>query len=197
MEQTAAHMPDAFTHIRLILGFVVSLSLARLLTGLARFVQHPEKLQPDVVHLLWSLSVLILLVHFWWWEFWLGAIAIWTFALYAFLLLFAFQLFILTALLFPDNIAEYKGYGDYFMDRRTWFFGLIASVQVFDMADTLIKGANHASQYDWTYWAQDGGTFAAAILAIFIANRAYQLAFVILNLVVQIWFIASAFSTLQ
>lgn len=197
MEQTAAHMPDAFTHIRLILGFVVSLSLARLLTGLARFVQHPGKLKPDTLHLLWVLSVLILLVHFWWWEFWLGVIPTWTFALYSFLLLFAFQLFLLTTLLFPDNIAEYKGYGDYFMDRRAWFFGLIASVQVFDMADTIIKGANHASQYDWTYWAQDGGTFVLAIGAIFIANRTYQLAFVILNLLVQIWFIASAFSTLQ
>jgi hypothetical protein len=197
MEQTAAHMPDAFTHIRLILGFVVSLSLARLLTGFARFVQHPEKLRPDAVHLLWALSVLLLLVHFWWWEFWLGAIATWTFGLYAFLLLFTFQLFALTTLLFPDNIAEYKGYGEYFMDRRAWFFGLFASVQVFDMADTLIKGANHASQYDWTYWAQDGGTLLAAIIAIFVANRVYQLAFVVVNLAVQIWFIASAFSTLQ
>lgn len=196
MEQSAAHMPDAFSHVRLILGFVVSLSLARLLTGLARFVQHPGKLKPDAVHLLWTASILILLVHFWWWEFWLGTIAVWTFAHYTFLLLFVLQLFLLTTLLFPDNIAEYAGYGDYFMDRRAWFFGLFASVQVFDMIDTLIKGANHASQYDWSYWAQDGLTFAFAIAAIFIANRIYQLAFVILNLVVQIWFIASAFSIL-
>ena len=36
-----------------------------------------------------------------------------------------------------------------------------------------------------------------AIGAIFIANRAYQLAFVALNLLVQIWFIASAFNTLR
>ena len=144
-----------------------------------------------------STSILILLVHFWWWEFWLGAIATWTFALYAFLLLFAFQLFLLTTLLFPDNIAEYAGYGDYFMDRRAWFFGLFASVQVFDMIDTLIKGANHASQYNWTYWAQDGTTFALAVAAIFIANRTYQVGFAALNLAAQIWFIASAFSTLS
>ena len=73
-----------------------------------------------------------------------------TFALYAFLLAFAMQLYLLTALLYPDNIAEYDGYGDYFLKRRVWFFGLIASVQVFDVIDTLIKGANHASQYHWT-----------------------------------------------
>jgi hypothetical protein len=196
MEQSASHMPDAFSHIRLILGFVVSLSLARLLTGVARFVQHPQTLKPDVLHLAWTASILILLVHFWWWEFWLGTIVTWTFAHYAFLLLFVLQLFLLTTLLYPDSIAEYAGYGDYFMQRRAWFFGLLASVQVFDMIDTLIKGANHASQYDWTYWAQDPATFALAIAAIFVSGRTYQLAFVALYLIAQIWFIASAFSTL-
>jgi hypothetical protein len=99
------------------LGFAVSPSLARLLTGLARFVQHPDKFRPDALHLAWLFSILILLVHFWWWEFWLGAIPTWTFSLYAFLLLFALQLYWLTTLLYPDNIAEYAGYGDYFMRR--------------------------------------------------------------------------------
>jgi hypothetical protein len=196
MEQSAAHLPDPFTHIRLILGFVISLSIARLLAGLARFIQHPETIKPDALHLAWSLSMLILLVHFWWWEFWLGTISPWTFPLYAFLLAFALQLYLLTALLYPDNIAEYAGYGDYFLRRRVWFFGLIASVQVFDCIDTLIKGAHHASQYHWTYWAQDGITFALAIAAIFIANRTFQLAFVAANLMAQVWFIASAFNTL-
>ena len=88
MEQSAAHMPDAFAHIRIILGFVISLSLVRLLAGLARFIQHPDKIKPDALHLLWSLSLLILLVHFWWWEFWLGVIPQWTFPLYAFQLAF-------------------------------------------------------------------------------------------------------------
>jgi len=196
MEQSAAHLPDPFGHIRIIMGFIVSLAIARLLTGLARFIQHPGSLKVDAVHLLWSAGVFVLLVHFWWWEFWLGAITHWTFALYAFLLAFALQLYLLAALLYPDNIAEYDGYGDYFLKRRAWFFGLIASVQVFDVIDTLIKGGNHASQYDWTYWAQDAGTFALALAAMAIANRKFQLSFGALNLAVQLWFIATTFTTL-
>src|ERR1700761_2421516 len=140
MEQSASHLPDAFSHVRAILGFVISLGIARLLSGLARFVQHPARLTPDALHLGWSASILILLVHFWWWEFWLGVIPVWTFGLYAFLLFFVLQLYLLTTLLYPDDIAEYAGYGDYFMQRRAWFFGLYASVQLFDMVDTLIKG---------------------------------------------------------
>jgi hypothetical protein len=196
MEQTAAHLPDAFTHIRLILGFIVSLSVARLLSGLARFAQHPEKLKPDAVHLMWSFSVLILLVHFWWWEFWLGTIPVWTFALYAFLLVFALQLFLLSALLYPDTIAEYSGYGDYFMRRRAWFFGVLASVNIFDVVDTLIKGAHHAAQYSWDYWVQAPAYVALSLIAIVTANRKFHLAFVIANLLWQILFIAEAFNVL-
>ena len=36
---------DLFQHIRLILGMVTSLALARLLNGLARFIQHPTKIK--------------------------------------------------------------------------------------------------------------------------------------------------------
>jgi hypothetical protein len=196
MEQTAAQLPDAFAHIRIVLGFVVSLSVARLLTGLARFVQHPVKIRPDAVHLLWSFSILLLLVHFWWWEFWLGAIPVWTFPLYAFLLLFVLQLFLLTTLLYPDSIAEYAGYGDYFMRRRAWFFGLLASVNVFDVIDTLIKGAHHAAQYSWDYWVQAPAYVTLSLVAIWTANRKFHLAFVILNLAWQIFFIAEAFTRL-
>lgn len=196
MEQSAAHLPDPFAHIRTIMGFIISLAMARLLTGIARFIQHPGSLKVDAIHLTWSASVFVLLVHFWWWEFWLGAITHWTFTLYAFLLAFSLQLYLLAALLYPDNIAEYDGYGDYFLKRRAWFFGLIASVQVFDVIDTLIKGENHASQYHWTYWAQDGGTFVLAIAAMIIANRKFHLAFAALNLAVAFWFIATSFTTL-
>jgi len=178
------------------MGFIVSLAMARLLTGIARFIQHPGSLKVDAVHLAWSAGVFVLLVHFWWWEFWLGAITHWTFALYAFLVAFALQLYLLAALLYPDNIAEYDGYGDYFLKRRAWFFGIFASVQVFDVIDTLIKGANHASQYHWTYWAQDGGTFVFALAAMAIGNRRFQVAFAVLNLAVELWFIATTFTTL-
>jgi hypothetical protein len=35
--------PQIFSHIRVVMGMVISLSMARLLTGLALFVQHPGK----------------------------------------------------------------------------------------------------------------------------------------------------------
>ena len=41
------------------------------------------------VHLAWVASVLLMLVHFWWWQFGLYGIANWTFGIYLFVLLYA------------------------------------------------------------------------------------------------------------
>jgi hypothetical protein len=190
-----SNIPDAFTHVRLILGFVVSLSLARLLTGIARFVQHPG-LKRDPLHLLWAVAILLLIVHFWWWEFWLASIKLWTFPIYAFLLGFASLLFLLTSLLFPDNIAEYASYGDYFMSRRKWFFGVFAAVNVFDIGDTLIKGPEHARQYALDYWIQPPLYVALGIVAVWTTNRKFHYGFVALNLAYQVYFIARSFNVL-
>ena len=190
-----AHVPDTFIHVRLILGFIISLSLARLLTGLARFVQHPA-FKRDPLHLLWAASILLLIANFWWWEFWLSSIKTWIFPVYAFLLAFAAQLFLLTTLLFPDDVDEYGSYGGYFMNRRKWFFGLFASVNLFDVIDTFIKGPEHVSQYEADYWIQPPVYIALSIVAIFTKNRTFHFAFVILNLVYQAYFVAKSLAVL-
>ncbi|MBV8800115.1 MAG: hypothetical protein JOY77_00795 [Alphaproteobacteria bacterium] len=188
-------MPDAFSHVRLILGFVISLSLARLLTGLARFVQHPD-VRRDPIHLVWAVSILLLLVLFWWWEFWLGTLTVWSFPVYVFLIAFVFQLYLLTTLLFPDNIAEYESYGDYFMSRRKWFFGLFACVNAFDAVDTLIKGPAHASQYELDYWLQAPVYCLLCAIAMFTAKRKFHYGFAVLNLVYQSFYAVRAFTVL-
>ncbi|UXN75472.1 hypothetical protein N8D56_12390 [Devosia sp. A8/3-2] len=71
------------------------------------------------------------LVLFWWWEFALFQINNWSFGLFFFLIFYAITLFLLAALLFPDNITEYAGYEDFFLKRRKWFFGLLATTFVF------------------------------------------------------------------
>ncbi|HVV64841.1 MAG TPA: hypothetical protein VHC42_05195 [Rhizomicrobium sp.] len=190
-----ARSPDAFVHVRMILGFVVSLGLARLLAGLARFVQHPA-LKRDPLHLTWALATLLLLVNFWWWEFWLFSLKSWTFSIYAFLLFFAFQLYLLTALLFPENIAEYENYGDYFMRRRQWFFGVFAAVNVFDVIDTLIKGPAHVSQYEADYWIQPPAYLALCLAAIVTTNRKFHYAFAAGNIAYQLYFIGRSLASI-
>lgn len=187
--------PDAFTHVRAILGFVVSLGLARLLVGLSRFVQHPA-LRRDPLHLLWTASTLLFMVDFWWSEFWLYSLRAWTFPIYLFLVAFVMQLFLLTTLLFPDEISEYASYGDYFMDRRKWFFGLFACVIVSDVIDTLIKGPTHANRYELHYWIQAPVYVALCAIAIATRNRKFHYAFVCVSLFYQLLNVTRALAEL-
>jgi MFS superfamily sulfate permease-like transporter len=68
-----------------VLGIVLGLSITRLLTGVARFMQYPGHNKAYTVHLGWVFSMLLTLVHFWWWEFRLSEIPRWTFEVYIFL----------------------------------------------------------------------------------------------------------------
>ena len=59
---------EIFQHVRVVMGIVLGLGITRLLTGLARFVQHPGHARAYPVHIGWALTLLLTLVHFWWWE---------------------------------------------------------------------------------------------------------------------------------
>jgi len=123
----ANHAPELFPHIRIVMGMVIGLGIARLLTWIAAVVQHPGRAKLYPTHLLWVGSILLELIHFWWWEFALFTVSEWTFGVYFFLILYCITLFLLAALLVPDNIDDYDGYEDFFLSRRKWFFGLFAS----------------------------------------------------------------------
>jgi hypothetical protein len=62
-----------------------NLGVSRLLSGVARIVQHPKEYKVYWVHLLWSLFMFLYLIHFWWWEYRLQRIPQWTFALFFYL----------------------------------------------------------------------------------------------------------------
>src|SRR5262245_19377267 len=132
---SAAH--DAFPHIRIVMGMIIGLGVTRLLSGVARIAQHPGQYRLYPVHLAWVLSILLSLVHFWWWEFGLFAVENWTFGKYLFILLYAVVFFLLCAFLFPESMQDYSSYEDYFFARRGWFFGLLAVTYVLDVADTM------------------------------------------------------------
>lgn len=155
---------EAFVHVRMIIGVVVGLGVGRLLTGLARFVQHPSREQIYSVHFAWTLFVLLSIVHFWWFEYRLALAVRWSFELYIFVIFYACLLFLATTLLFPDKLDEYSGYKDYFISRRKWFFGLLALIFIVDFADTALKGGAYFESLGPAYPIRTGG-FVIAFLA--------------------------------
>lgn len=187
--------PSVFVHIKVAIGMVVSLAIASLLTGVARFVQHPGRSKPDWVHLAWALSMLLSMLHFWWWEYRLATVS-WRFELYLFVMSFAILYYFMCAVLFPLDISEYDGFGDYFMSRRRWFFALLAISIVFDAIDTLLKGRAHFDAFGPEYPIRIAVYLVLAAVAAWTRNRRFHQTFAVVNLVYQVSWILRSFDVL-
>lgn len=190
----AAH--DLFPHIRIVMGMIVGLGVTRLLSGVVRIVQHPKLYPIYLVHLLWVASMLLMLVHFWWWEFGLYGIKHWTFERYLFILLYAVALFMLCAFLFPESMQGYLGYQDFFYAKRAWFFGLLAIIYILDFFDTLLKGKAHLTHLGIEYYIRTPLIIALSIVAMKTENRYFHILFVIFMILYQISWIARLFDTI-
>lgn len=197
MQQEAISAHDIFPHIRVVMGMVIGLGVTRLLSGVARIVQHPTQYRLYAVHLAWVASVLLALVHFWWWEFGLYQIDSWTFGTYAFIVSYAILLFLLCALLFPDSMQDYASYRDYFYARRAWFFGLLAATYLLDVVDTLIKGEAHFARFAMEYLIRTPILVGLCIAAARSANPHFHMAFVAGTLAYQLSWIFRLFDTLN
>lgn len=187
---------EAFTHVRIIIGIILGLCVSRLLTGVARFIQHPEKQLLYPVHLGWVAFILLSVIHFWWFEFNLRAISLWSFEIYLFIIFYAGLYFLLCTLLFPDKLDGYTGYRDYFMSRRKWFFGILAVVYMADVVDTLIKGMERYHLYGNEYPIRVAVFIIVSLIAMFTDNRRFHALFVTMALIYEVVFTLRHFATL-
>jgi hypothetical protein len=113
---------EMFEYVAVLTSIIIGLGMAQLLLGLTRLIQNPERAKPYWIHLGWVLYMFIFSVFWWWWEFRLGTIMVWTFGVYLFVILYAFLVFLLCALLFPTSFSGHDGFKGYFYAKRAWFF---------------------------------------------------------------------------
>ena len=186
-----------FIHLRILMGTVIGLGMARLLLGFAGIIQHPSRAKLSATHLIWAASIFVTLVHFWWWEFALFTVTQWTFGAFIFLIAYCTALFMLCVLLFPDDIKEYDGYEDFFMSRRAWFFGFFGATVVFDIFDSSLKGWDYLGTFDLEYAIQVPVSLALCGIAIYSKSRRFQLIFAIVQILYQLSWVIRLFRTVS
>ena len=188
---------ETFTHIRIIIGMVLGISVSRLLVGLSRFMQHPGNERVYPMHLGWVFFVLLFIIHFWWFEFSLLRIQTWTFAAYFFLIVYAGIFVLLAAMLFPDHMGNYANFRDYFQARRKWFYSVLLMLFIMDIIDTLIKGKDYYSYYGWDYPVRQGALILGTVVAIFVESERYQKFFVSIALIMQVAWVGLLFEFMR
>jgi hypothetical protein len=187
--------PELYSHVKVVISIIVGLCITTLLKGFAQFVQHPRRNKVSILHLGWAASLLLGMIHFWWWEFRLSMIQQWTFAIYFFVILYAILFYFLSTLLFPSDLADYSGYEDYFLSRRRWFFGFLAATLVADVIDTGLKGSAYFHSFGIEYPIRILASLVVCVIAIITRNRRTQLTLLTLYVLYQISLIVRVYAT--
>ena len=173
---------ELFEYVAVLTSIIIGLGMARLLSGLTRLIQHPEHAKPYWIHLCWVAYMFVYAVFWWWWEFELGAIEVWTFGVYMFVILYAFLVFLLCSLLFPTDFSGYDGFKGYFYAKRAWFFGVFCLSEIIGLGDTAIKGVEYFHSLGIQYLIAVGATVTLSAIAIFTRNERFHAIFVVVAL---------------
>jgi hypothetical protein len=187
--------PELYSHVKVVISIIVGLCITTLLKGFAQFVQHPRRNKVSILHLGWAASLLLGIIHFWWWEFRLSMIQQWTFAIYFFVILYAILFYFLSKLLFPSDLTDYAGYEDYFLSRRRWFFGFLAATFIADVIDTDLKGSAYLHSFGLEYPIRITASIILCVIAMITKNRRIQLTLLTLYVLYQISFIVRVYAT--
>lgn len=186
-----------FDYVMTLAAVIIGLAVAHLMQGLAGLIQEPGKGKIWWVHLVWVAYMLITSAFWWWFEYPLHNKPEWTFAVYAFVLGYAFLMYLAAAVLFPRRLRGFHSYEEYFLARRGWFFGLLFLFILIDPIDSALKGRAHLESLGAEYWIAVISVDVLAIVGIVTPRKAVQGAIAVLVLVYQISWIARLFETVH
>jgi hypothetical protein len=170
-----------YLHIRVVLAIVLGLAITKQLNGIAFLIERRNRW--SLIHVCWVLWVQVSIVTFWWWEVALSEIPSWTFFSYIFILSYCSLYFVLAALIFPDESILTGGYDDHLIDRRYWFFGLIAVITLMDTIDTSLKGPERWEALGTAYPIKTAVMLVIAGLGMILVNKRAHLALAVVALV--------------
>lgn len=163
-----------FDYAMILASIVLGLAITHLMQGLVGLVTTKVKIW--WVHLVWVAFMLLESVAWWWWEYSLHQLRVWTFPVYLFVLLYAFGLYAASALLFPRDFEGHVSYEDYFIAFRAWFFGLQIALGLVDIVDSVLKGPVHMKALGTEYWISSAAFILLAIVGIIAPKRSIQAA---------------------
>jgi hypothetical protein len=186
-----------FSHIKVVMGILIGLSITQLLSAVARLVQHPGRVRIYWVHLVWVLFMFLFLLHFWWWEYRLDKIDSWTFPLYLFIILYGVLLYLTCALLVPANLDDYDGYKSYFYSRHVWLFAFFIAIFVTDILDTFVKGSDYLHGLGPEYYVRTAFYVAGSAIAMKTRNERFHAIFAILATIYEAVYILTLFFTVR
>lgn len=171
-----------FDYLGALVSVIFGLALTHSLTGLSRVIQMRNHVRVYWVHLLWTLNIILYVLGLWWGMYWWKHLQDWTFGRFLFLSGYAGVLYLLSALLYPHEVAEGFDFGAHFESNRRWFFGTFLLALLLDVPETLWKGVEHLRDVPAQYVVFVPLMFALGVAGMLFRSRRIQSAVALLVL---------------
>jgi hypothetical protein len=133
---------DAFSYLSVVLSIILGLGLTQVLTAVGRLIRHRDRVQLDWLPLLWAAVMLGVYVQVWWAMFGLRYHQDWTFAAFSIVVAQTATLYVMAALVLPEQVEE-EGVDlrAYYDRHHRWFFGcFFATLVVSAWKDVVLTG---------------------------------------------------------
>lgn len=186
---------DAFGYLSVLLSIIIGLGVTQLLTGLGRLIRHRDRVRVDWLPILWTIVLLVVFVQVWWSMFGLRGKTDWTFGAFLFILAQTCGLYLMAAVLLPEQIeADSVDLAEHYQRQHRWFFTfLIATLIISLTKDRVLNGQFPRGENLVFHLAM----LALSLLSIFISNRRYQEATGVIGAGIIATYIALLFPRLQ
>jgi len=162
---------DAFSYLSVLLSIIIGLGVTQLLTGVGRIIRNRDRVQVDWLPLLWVALLLVVFVQVWWSSFGLRNYRDWTFASFLVVLLQTGTLYLMAAVLLPEQIDESPSLAAHYERQHRWFFGLLVAALVISVLKDRVINGQLPSSFNLGFHALMA---AEALSAIFVRRRRYQ-----------------------
>src|SRR6476469_2020776 len=133
---------EPFEYVCVLTSIVAGLAVARLVGGLGQLIQTWRRTPGYWVHALWMVNTLVTVIISWWVQYRWRTVEHWTLFLVLWLLVAPINLYLASALLFPNEQEgePITNWREQYYNHRRGFFLLIAANFGLDLVDTLLKG---------------------------------------------------------
>lgn len=162
---------NEFEFLAVFISIVIGLGVTHILHGLARLIHNRGQQQVSMLHLIWTLNVVLILLLNWWVLFLWADYPAWSFDIYLLLIGWGIALYMLAVILYPPDIKKGESFEEIFEQNRKWLFGTFVVFVAFDVAQTAVRGQLSEPKMYLPFVLHYA---ALAAIGIPVANRRYQ-----------------------
>lgn len=163
---------DAFSYLSVLLSIILGLGMTQVLTATGRLIRHRDRVRADWLPLLWAALLLLVYVQVWWSMFGLRHYREWTFLPFLTVLAQTGTLYVMAALVLPEEVEE-SGIDlrAYYERQHRWFFGFFLATLFVSVVKDVVLGGRLPDALNLTFHVLLATLCVSAIL---VRGRRYQ-----------------------